>query len=450
MIQSAGYTRRRRFCQLTSVLGCLALLVVPVWAGDVILVSIDGLMPDYYLRADDLGLEIPHLRRLMREGSYAEGALSVMPSVTFPAHTTMITGVNPARHGIENNLVFDPDGALGGGWHWFYEDLKVGTIFDAARKQGIRTASVTWPVTAGAPIDLNLPDMYPVPNLHEAKNLRSLVSDRDLLDFLPPAEKLVRMGDDVRTQVALHFLEKKPGLLAIHYLELDGAQHRHGPGSVPAKQALEKIDGHLGELFAALEQAGRWESTSILVVSDHGFVEVNRVIKPGVLMRALDLLQADDDAKITSWQAAPWAAGGCLAIVPHPAASSDSRQKVLDLVDLLKSNPSYGVGRVYMGSELSQTGGFSRALAVLEARPGYFFSAEVQGELVSPSDTRGMHGYGPDLPGLKAAFLAKGPEIKPAHHLKAVRLLDLAPTIARILKVEFSGAQGRVLKELFR
>ena len=98
------------------------------------------------------------------------------------------------------------------------------------------------------------------------------------------------------------------------------------------------------------------ESTSILVVSDHGFVEVNRVIKPGVLMRALDLLQADEHAKITSWQAAPWAAGGCLAIVPHPAASSDSRQKVLDLVDLLKSNPSYGVGRVYMGSELSQTG----------------------------------------------------------------------------------------------
>ena len=450
MIQSAGYTPVRRLGLLISVLGCLALLATPVRAGDVILVSIDGLMPDYYLRADDLGLKIPNLRRLMREGSYAEGALSVMPSVTFPAHTTMITGVNPARHGIENNLVFDPDGALGRGWHWFYEDLKVSTIFDAARKQGIRTASVTWPVTAGAPIDLNLPDMYPVPNLHEAKNLRSLVSDRDLRDFLPPAEKLVRMGDDIRTQVALHFLEKKPGFLAIHYLELDGAQHRDGPGSVAAKKALEKIDGYLGEVFTALEKAGCWKSTSILVVSDHGFVEVDKVVKPAVLMRAVGLLETDVKAEITSWQAAPWAAGGCMAIVPHPAASSDSRRKVLDLVNLLKSNPSYGVGRVYMGSELSETRGFSRAMAVLEARPGYFFSAEVQGELVSPSDTRGMHGYGPGLPGLKAAFLAKGPGIKQAHRVETVRLLDLAPTIAKILGVDFSGAQGRVLEELFR
>jgi len=450
LIPSAGFKQRRRFCQLISVLGCLALRAMPVWAGDVILVSIDGLMPDYYLRADDLGLKIPNLRRLVREGSYAEGALSVMPSVTFPAHTTMITGVNPARHGIENNLVFDPDGALGGGWHWFYEDLKVSTIFDAARKYGIRTASVTWPVTAGAPIDWNLPDMYPVPNLHEAKNLRSLVADQDLRDFLPSAEKLVRMGDDIRTQVALHFLEKKPGFLAIHYLELDGAQHRDGPGSVPAKQALEKIDGYLGEVFSALQQAGRWESTSVLVVSDHGFVEVDKVVKPGVLMRAVGLLETDVEAEITAWQAAPWAAGGSLAIVTHPTASSDSRQKVLDLVNLLKSNPVYGVAKVYMGAELSRTGGFSRALAVLEARPGYFFSAEVQGELVSPSETRGMHGYSPSLPGLEAAFLAKGPGIKQGHRVETVRLLDLAPTIARILGVEFAGAQGRVLEELFR
>ncbi len=450
MIRSACNRPRPRFRLLASIVGCFALLTIPVSGGDVILISIDGLMPDYYLRADDLGLKIPNLRRLMHEGSYAEGALSVMPSVTFPAHTTMITGVNPARHGIENNLVFDPDGALGGGWHWFYEDLKVSTIFEAARKQGIRTASVTWPVTAGAPIDLNLPDMYPVPNLHEAKNLRSLVSDQDLQDFLPPAEKLVRMGDDIRTQVALHFLEKHPGLLAIHYLELDGAQHRQGPGSVPAKQALEKIDGYLGELFGALEQTGRWQSTSILVVSDHGFVAVDKVIKPAVLMRAVGLLETNLQAEITSWQAAPWAAGGCLAIVPHPAASPDSHRKVLDLVNLLKSNPSYGVGRVYMGSELSQTGGFSPALAVLEARPGYFFSPEVQGQLVSPSDTRGMHGYGPGLAGLEAAFLVKGPGIKQTHRVETVRLLDLAPTIARILGMEFSGAQGRVLEELFR
>lgn len=426
------------------------LLATLALGSDVILVSIDGLMPQYYLNADEFRLRIPNLRRLMREGSFAEGAVSVMPSVTFPAHTTMITGVNPSHHGIENNGVFDPDKALGGGWHWYYEDLKADTLFAAARRKGIKTASVTWPVTAGAPIDWNLPDMYPVADLREAKNLRSMVSHPNLLAVLPPAEDLVRMGDDVRTQVARYFLKMRPGFLAIHFLELDGAQHRHGPGSAAAREALEQIDGYLGELFGVLDQEGCWEQTSLFVVSDHGFLEADKVIKPAVLMRALDLVQTNELGEITSWQAAPWPAGGSVGIVLHPEATQASRQKVLDLVEILKGNPAFGIGRTFQGSKLIQTGGFRRALVVLEARPGYFFSGEVKGDLVSQSDTtRGTHGYGPDLPGLEAAFLAKGPGIKAAHRVKRVRLLDLAPTISRILEVELRMAEGRVLQELF-
>src|SRR5439155_11122215 len=98
---------------------------------------------------DALGLKVPHLRALVAEGTCARGAVSVMPSVTFPAHTTMITGVNPLRHGVAMNLVFDPDGHLGGGLDHFYSDIRAPTLFDRARAAGLRTAAVTWPVTAG-------------------------------------------------------------------------------------------------------------------------------------------------------------------------------------------------------------------------------------------------------------------------------------------------------------
>jgi predicted AlkP superfamily pyrophosphatase or phosphodiesterase len=88
------------------------LLSTPAHASPVVLISVDGMLPAYYLDADRLGLQIPNIRALQREGVFAAGATSVMPSVTFPSHTTMVTGVNPARHGILNNAVFDPDGTL--------------------------------------------------------------------------------------------------------------------------------------------------------------------------------------------------------------------------------------------------------------------------------------------------------------------------------------------------
>src|SRR4051812_13786744 len=178
---------------------CL-LIAARATAAPVLLVSVDGMLPAYYLEPDKLGLATPNLRLLVREGAHAQGAQSVMPSITFPAHTTMITGVAPARHGITNNAVFDPDGSLGGGWYFYYDDIKVPTLFSRARQAGLRTASVTWPVTAGAPIDLDVPDMYPTPTLREAKNLIALARTGPaaaiVAELMPDPKALLNMRDE--------------------------------------------------------------------------------------------------------------------------------------------------------------------------------------------------------------------------------------------------------------
>ena len=432
---------------LSLVLICLA--SGSLRGGDVLLISVDGLMPKYLLDADQIELKIPSLRRLMREGSVAERARSVMPSVTFPAHTSMITGVNPIRHGIENNLVLDPDGSLGGGWYWYHGYLKVPNLFDLSSNAGIKTASVTWPVTVGAPIDQNLPDLYPVSNLRAAWNLRSLTVGKDLLDILPPAKELVRMGDDIRTRVALHFLRQHPDFMAIHFLELDGAQHRYGPGSPEALETLERIDVHLSRLFHAISEVGRWEETTVVVVSDHGFLPVIQVIRPGVLLKTLGLIRTDSGGQVTQWHAAPWAAGGSLAICLAPSSPDEIRGKVLSAVELLQSRVGYGIRKVYRGSELNRTGGFSRAFLVLEAQRGFSFSNDLDGELVGPSSIRGTHGYDPTRPEMQAAFLIKGPGIKAGFRIRQVRLIDVAPTIALVLGLTMSGIDGRVIQEIF-
>ena len=91
-------------------------------------------MPDQLLNPDRHGLKIPNLRRLVAEGAYATGVKGVLPTVTYPSHTTMITGVSPAKHGILANTPFDPFGKNLDGWYWYAEDIKAETLWDVLRK----------------------------------------------------------------------------------------------------------------------------------------------------------------------------------------------------------------------------------------------------------------------------------------------------------------------------
>ena len=122
-----------------------------------VMISVDGLRPDYVTAADAHGAKLPNLRRFLKEGAYADGVIGVVPTVTYPSHTTLVTGVWPAKHGIWANTTFDPLQKNYQGWYWYAEDIRVPTLWDAAAKAGRTTASIQWPVTVGANITWNIP-----------------------------------------------------------------------------------------------------------------------------------------------------------------------------------------------------------------------------------------------------------------------------------------------------
>jgi predicted AlkP superfamily pyrophosphatase or phosphodiesterase len=117
---------------------------------------------DDFTRWDEAGIrhsrqgaqpQAPVLERFLAEGTYAEGVVGVVPTVTYPSHSTLVTGVWPAEHGVHSNLVFDPLGEYPGEWYWYFREIKAHTLYQAADEAGLTTAAVSWPVTAGAPID---------------------------------------------------------------------------------------------------------------------------------------------------------------------------------------------------------------------------------------------------------------------------------------------------------
>src|SRR5215470_687651 len=141
-----------------------------------VMVSVDGLKPEYVTQAEQHGAKVPNLRKMMTEGMYAEGVQGVVPTVTYPSHATLITGVWPAKHGIYTNTLFDPLEKGKQAWYWYAEDLKVSTLYDAAREAGRTTASVQWPVTVGAKITWDIPEVWRAGDLNDLKLIHAVAT----------------------------------------------------------------------------------------------------------------------------------------------------------------------------------------------------------------------------------------------------------------------------------
>jgi hypothetical protein len=177
---------------------------------------------------------------------------------------------------------------------------------------------------------------------------------------------------------------------------------------------------------------------------------VHHQIHLTALLRTLGLVQLDGQGNLVSWKAMVAPSSGTAALVMHPKATAEDRRKVDDAVRLLLGNPAYGVGRASRGAELAATGGFAGAYVVLEALPGHVFvkGGEYQPLVAPTSNFNGAHGYDPRRPEMRASFIIRGPKIRRGKEIGLVRLLDVAPTVARVLGIDLKG-EGRVLTEVF-
>jgi predicted AlkP superfamily pyrophosphatase or phosphodiesterase len=414
----------------------------------VILISIDGLKPEYVLEADAHHLKIPHLRRFLREGAYSKGVHGVIPTVTYPSHTTLLTGVAPAAHGIYANNTFDPFRKNYGGWYWYAEDIKVPTLWDAAAGAGLVTANVHWPVSVNQlHIDWNLPQYWRAGTPDDRKLFRVLATpglleplEKDLGPYADGMDESIT-GDETRAKFAARLIEqKRPAFITIYLTALDTEQHATGPFSPESVVTLERIDAALGEILKSVRRT-YGKNAVVCVVSDHGFVRVDKSFHLAVAFRSAGLIDFDQKEQIKSWKAAIWAAGGSEAIVLSDKNDSATKTQVATLLSTLAADPANGIDRIVSEEELHARGGFPDASFLVALRPGFVSGEGVSGDLITASSSKGMHGYWPDVADMNSSFFIVGPEIPKAHSVGAIDMRSIAPTLAQILGVPLPAAE---------
>lgn len=408
-------------------------------------------MPDVYVSPDAHGLKIPALRDMALKGARSEGVRSIFPTVTYPAHTSIATGVNPINHGIVSNIAWDPLGKNYGGWRWYFEDVRAPTLWDIARAGGLSTALVSWPVTVGAHATVLVPEIWRSGTEDDVKLVRAL-STPGILEavekrfpnfragFTPP-----KMKDESLTDIAVHLIETlRPNLLMLHIFQVDTEQHTGGPFSARAIAAVENADRQIGRVIAAAKNAGTWNETVLVVLSDHGFAAISQRIRPGVLLVKKGLVTLGARNRVTDWKAYVAPTGGHAYVYLKDPKDSETAKALLDIFLSLAGKTGSGIRRLYKQDEIRQKGGDPSAYLALEGAQGFAIAEGYAGEYISPSHLAGMHGYDPDRPEMRASLIVYGPSVAPGK-IEAARLIDIAPTIATWLGFKMDKIDGAAL-----
>ena len=410
-------------------------------ARHLVLISIDALRPEFYL--DDT-YAAPALRALVHAGSYARAVTPVFPSVTYPAHASIVTGVGPARHGVLFNVIWSPTGSPS---RWYEEatDLRAPPLWNIARAAGLTTAAVSWPSTLRAPIDWLVPerDYYRRPNpvelLHQATT--GGLFERLGLTPQPAMFKDIVQWDAFLAATTVAIVRgMRPNLLLLHLVQLDSVQHRGGRDAPALRPALARVDAHVGAIVAALREAGLADRTAVIVTGDHGFQDVRRTVQLNEIMAGAGLgscpFRRDD------WRATAHVTGGSAAIFVKDADAEATTRAEVALRREARDRFA-----IVSRRQLDELGAMTGAAFAVEASPGYALGGSC-GEGLETSGRAGAHGFLPSRDTMSTGFIAAGAGVRPGVALERIRLVDVAPTAARLLGVTAPAMEGRALSEI--
>jgi predicted AlkP superfamily pyrophosphatase or phosphodiesterase len=429
----------------------LGMLSCGMWAqgngNKVVVISLDAFGAE---SLHDPSLPVPMLHALMKAGSYAKSMRPINPTVTWPNHTSMVTGVNASKHHIVlNGLVTNqrtgsapeivphtPKDKL----------VAVPTVYDAAHAAGLVTAEVDWVAIEGASGITWRFSEWPNPDGPIEHDLieQGVLNKDELAHFTKPSQA---WRDRMYTAAAVDIIKKHhPDLMLLHLLALDSIEHGTGFGNDSGRNTMAFLDDRVKEVVEAVRAAGDLERTTFLIVSDHGQETVHHQLRPNILLK-----QAGLQSKSAA-QAAYCIPENGYGLVYQKGATAAS---VAALKALFTGKP--GVAAALTSAEEAKDGWPVPSVTdqgpdlLLYAANGYSFVWDDVGQYVTDIvQDKGAHGFRNTEPLMQAIFIGSGAGIAAKGEIAAFDNVDVAPTIARLLHLELKDVDGKALTEILK
>ena len=391
------------------------------------LISLDAVsQPD----ADRL-LRLPALSALAESGVFCKNVKTVYPTLTYPIHTSLLTGCYPDAHGIGHNQPFQPDTPPSmRAWHWAVGDIRVKTLHKAAREKGMDVASILWPVSGkNRAVRRNFPEVLPLPGENAVIKMLRYASPVWILrmELMYGKTRKSILQPDLDDYAALlceklYFSRRPPDLLTVHLVDCDAMRHQYGTDSREAGEAMERLDRRVSRIVAAIRARGLWDETLFCVVSDHGHQDAPN----GVLL----------DRELQKACGARAQTLGMGAYIFGPDLSAARRA-------LEDNREAWGIGRILAEEDLHKLHAPEHVRLAVDARPGFCY-IDHEGE------TLGEHGFGLDCSQARTLWWLSGPGIRRGAELPEADITDIAPTLARALGLSLPQAQGKAAEAVFR
>jgi predicted AlkP superfamily pyrophosphatase or phosphodiesterase len=409
-------------------------------APHVVVVSIDGLRPEFYQSAT---YEAPTLNRLARAGFSFGALVPIFPTLTYPVHASIATGVSSESHGVVSNRIFDRTEGPTHRWYSKSDHLQSTPIWKVVKKSGQTVGIARWPVSAGADVDYLFPEVFHSPGFNFSKDWGLIESNATpgLIDEVLGKGSSVRFDsleslDQLTTRIAKSIYQRhRPNLLMVHLVHLDSVQHMSGRDSSETRQALRKVDQQVAELIAAIDL----EKTVVFVLGDHGFRNYRKKVHLNSLFERKGWL-TQKDGGLDNWQVVAQPESG-VSVVYRKDSAVD--QQVLSL---LRENAG-GRYRVIDRAELDEKKAYPQALCAIEGINGYAMGSNLSGDLITEvAHTQGAHGQSPGSPDLHTGLFVYGAGVKQGGYQESASVLDIAPTLAQLLGVSLTNTEGQVLR----
>lgn len=430
----------------------------------VVLISVDGLAHYYF---DDPKAPMPTIRRLASEGVRARSMKTSLPTNTWPNHTTLVTGVQPGKHGVIGNDYFDRQEQksvpyIADPIYNKDEIVKVPTIYDLAHAAGLTTAGVCWPASRGAKSwDWTIPDVfdqatfiqYSTPSVVEECKAAGIPLEKQN-EWCKAGNASKAMRDWMYASLASHLIARhQPRLLCLHLMSVDALEHGFGRQTPEVYWAISDSDQRVRQIVEAVDSAGLRDKTTFVVTADHGFITYTKRISPNVMLKQAGLIKTGIGNKVIERRM--WCHGQGVAFIyvldqpNREALLKEWTPKLAALEGVEEVIPEKDFAKY--GLQTPDKDGRMPDL-ILSAKDGYLFTGDVAGDAVVTSTDAplGAHGYSPLNSLMDASFVISGAGVKKGEVLDQISNMDVAPTIAKLLGVEMNNVDGRVLTEALK